>query len=89
MAQYKTSIKTHKQSIKKALRNKVARSKMKTFIKKVEYCIKIKDLLSSILALNKAKSIIMQAVNKKVLKLNTASRKIRGLVRKIKFLAKP
>jgi small subunit ribosomal protein S20 len=86
MTHHKSAIKAHKQSLKKSLRNKVIKSKIKTFMKKVENFVKIKDIAGSILALRKAESIIMKAVNKKVLKLNNASRKVKGLVCKIKSL---
>lgn len=88
MAQHKSAIKAHKQSLKNALRNKMTKSKIKTFTKKVEELVESNDFTNAIAALRIAKSTIMKAVTKKVLKLNTASRKISKLTHKVKLLEK-
>ncbi len=88
MAQHKSAIKAHKQSLKRALRNKIIKSKIKTFTKKVEELVKSKDSANAIPALKTAESTIMKAVTKKVLKLNTASRKVSKLTHKVKSLEK-
>jgi small subunit ribosomal protein S20 len=86
MAQYKSAIKSHKQSLKRALRNKIIKTKIKTHIKKVESKINSTNLSQAQYALRIAESIIMKAVTKKILKLNTASRKISRLTHKVKAL---
>tara|TARA_B110000503_G_C6921790_1_gene318997 strand:+ start:73 stop:366 length:294 start_codon:yes stop_codon:yes gene_type:complete len=86
MAQHQSAIKAHKQSLKKASRNKVVKSKVRTFVKKVEELIKSNDLPNALKALRIAESTIMKATTKKVLKLNTASRKISKLTKKVKLL---
>jgi|APCry1669189070_1035195.scaffolds.fasta_scaffold91674_1 small subunit ribosomal protein S20 len=88
MAQHKSAIKAHKQSIKRVLRNKATKSKIKTFTKKVEELVKLNDLANATPALRIAESTIMKAVTKKVLKLNTASRKVSRLAHKVKSLEK-
>ena len=88
MAQHKSAIKAHKQSIKRVLRNKATKSKIKTFTKKVEELVKLNDLANATPALRIAESTIMKAVTKKVLKLNTASRKVSRLAQKVKSLEK-
>ncbi|WHA05081.1 30S ribosomal protein S20 [Candidatus Bandiella numerosa] len=88
MAQHKSAIKAHKQSIKRVLRNKATKSKIKTFTKKVEELVKLNDLANATPALRIAESTIMKAVTKKVLKLNTASRKVSKLAHKVKSLEK-
>lgn len=88
MANHKSAIKAHKQSLKRTLRNKIAKSKIKTYSKKVETLAKMKNLDEAIPALRKAESIIMKAVTKKVLKLNTASRKVSKLNHKVKAIEK-
>ena len=87
MAQHKSAIKAHKQSIKRVLRNKATKSKIKTFTKKVEELVKLNDLANATPALRIAESTIMKAVTKKVLKLNTASRKVSKLAHKVKSLS--
>jgi small subunit ribosomal protein S20 len=88
MAQHQSAIKAHKQSLKKALRNKITRTLIKTHSKKVERFVSSKDSKGAIPALRKAESIIMKAVTKKVLKLNTASRKVSSLAHKVKAISK-
>ncbi|WP_236869960.1 30S ribosomal protein S20 [Candidatus Bandiella numerosa] len=88
MAQHKSAIKAHKQSVKRVLRNKATKSKIKTFTKKVEELVKLNDLANAAPALRIAESTIMKAVTKKVLKLNTASRKVSRLAHKVKSLEK-
>jgi small subunit ribosomal protein S20 len=88
MAQHKSAIKAHKQSVKRVLRNKATKSKIKTFTKKVEELVKLNDLANATPALRIAESTIMKAVTKKVLKLNTASRKVSRLAHKVKSLEK-
>lgn len=88
MAQHKSAIKAHKQSLKRVLRNRITKSKIKTYSKKVEEVIKTKNLSEAIPALRKAESIIMKAVTKGVLKLNTAARKVSKLTHKVKAIEK-
>ena len=88
MAEHKSAMKAHKQSLKRALRNKIIKSKIKTYSKKVEGMIKTKNLDDSISALREAESIIMKAVTKNVLKLNTAARKVSKLRHKVKVIEK-
>ena len=86
MAQGKAAIKAHKQSLRKSLRNKSIKTRIKTYIKKFEEFTNTNDLKKMKLALESAESIIMRAVTRKVLKLNTASRKVSKLTHKFKRL---
>lgn len=86
MSQYGSAIKAHKQSLKKSLRNKSVKTQIKTWTKKLERHLYDKDLAKSRIALVSTQSAIMRAVTKRVLKLNTASRKVSQLTHKVKFL---
>ena len=86
MAQHKSAIKAHKQSLKRALRNKSTKSKIKTFTKKLEQLVESKDFEKAKSTLSQVQSVIMKSVTKKVLKLNTASRKVSRLAKKVKSL---
>ena len=88
MVNHKSAIKAHKQSLKRALRNRIVKSKIKTYSKKVKGLVEAKNLEDAVLALRNAESIIMKAVTKKVLKLNTASRKVSKLKHKVKTIEK-
>ncbi len=81
-------------SAKKALRtsknkesiNKARKSRIRTFTRKVEDAIKAKKESEARIAFKALEPEIMRGVTKKVLKLNTAARKLRrlaGAIRKI------
>ncbi len=74
-------------SAKKAVRkiarrtevNKTRRTRMRTFIRKVEEAVASADKAAAIEALKNAQPVIMRAVTKGILKKNTASRKVSRL----------
>jgi small subunit ribosomal protein S20 len=74
-------------SAKKAVRkiarrtevNKTRRTRMRTFIRKVEEAVASADKAAAIEALKSAQPVIMRAVTKGILKKNTASRKVSRL----------
>ncbi len=84
---------------KKALRsskaketvNKARKSRIRTFVRKVEDAIKTGNEANARTAFKALEPEIMKGVTKKVLKLNTAARKLRRLaesIRKLKEVAK-
>ena len=82
-------------SAKKAIRkiaartevNKDRRSRMRTFVRKVEEAIASGDKKEAAAALTAAQPEIMRAAQKGVLHKNTASRKISRLTQRVKTLA--
>ena len=66
--------------------NKSIKNRYRTFIKKVELNIVAGKKDEAKLALKIAESEIMSAVSKKIIHLNTASRKISRLSNKVKAL---
>lgn len=86
MRNYKSAKKAYKQSIKRTLRNRIVKTKIKTCVRKVESQVLCQDFSGAKSALSIADSLIMKAVAKKVLKLNTASRKLSKLANKVKSL---
>lgn len=81
-------------SAKKAVRkiarrtevNKSRRSRMRTFVRKVEEAIAAGDAASATQALRDAQPELMRAAQKGVLHANTASRKVSRLAQAIKRL---
>lgn len=67
--------------------NKNRVSRIRTFIKKVEAAINAGDQTNAQQALKEAQPEIMRGVTKGILKLNTASRKVSRLAKRIKNLA--
>ena len=86
MANHSSAKKAARQTVKRTLINKQRSSAMKTFIKKVVYELSIGNKKGADLALSVAQSKIMRGVKKNIIKLNTASRKISRLSRRIKSL---
>jgi len=86
MANHASTKKSVRQNEKRTLINTSRKSRVKTFLRKVEEAIAEgkKDRANE--ALKAAQSEIMQAVKKGVYKLNTASRKISRLSARIKAL---
>ncbi len=82
MANHKSAIKRHRQSLKRRLRNKSAKSGMKTEIKSFLSVLESgeKDAIQK--KLPETVSKIAKTASKGVIRKNTASRKISGLMKK-------
>ncbi len=77
-----------RQTIKKTTENKNRKTRIKTFVKKVEQAIAQGDQDTANGVLRAAQSEIMRGVTKGVLHKNSASRKISRLNSKVKGLKK-
>jgi small subunit ribosomal protein S20 len=87
MANHKSAVKSHKQSLKHKARNIGITSRIKTFIKKVESFISAGNVEEAQSSMRLAESEIMTGVTRGVFKRNTASRKVSRMVKKIKALS--
>ena len=67
--------------------NKSRRSRMRTFIRRVEEAIASGDKKAAETALKSAEPEIMRAVTKGVIHKNTGSRKVSRLARRVKAIA--
>jgi len=67
--------------------NKARRSRMRTFVRKVEEALASGDPAAASAALKAAQPEIMRAATKGVLHKNTASRKVARLASRVKTLA--
>lgn len=86
MAHHKSAQKRIRQTETRTAVNRARRSRVRTFIKKVEAAIAGGDVAVASQALRQAQPEIMRGVSKGVLKLGTASRKISRLAHRIKAL---
>ena len=77
-----------RQTVKKTTENKNRKTRIKTFVKKVELAIGQGDKDTANEVLKTAQSEIMRGVTKGVLHKNSASRKISRLNSKVKSLKK-
>lgn len=84
MANHASAKKASRQTLKRTLINKSRNSRIKTCIKKVLQAIESGSVENARAAFVVAQSEVMMGVNKRILKLNTASRKISRLARRVK-----
>jgi small subunit ribosomal protein S20 len=83
MAHHRSAQKRLRQTVKRTAINRSRRSRIRTYLKKVEQAVASGDPDAARSALRAAEPEIRRGVNKGVLKLNTASRRISRLTRKV------
>ena len=86
MANTPQSKKRARQNDRKLEVNKARRSRIRTFLKKVEEAITSGDKKSAVSALKSAQPELMRGVTKGVYKKNTAARKMSRLSSRVKSL---
>ncbi len=87
MANHASADKANRQTKKRTKINDERRNRIRTFIRKLEKAIADNDKKSAQEAFKIAESEIMRGVNKGVTKLNSASRKISRLSKRVKQIA--
>lgn len=87
MANTASARKRIRQTVKRTERNAARRSRMRTFIKKVEVAISGGDKAAAAEALRQAQPEMQRAAGKGVIHANTVSRKLSRLSARIKSLA--
>ena len=87
MANHKSSKKRIIRNAKRALINGARTSRIRTFVKKVEFAIASGDATAAREALRAAQPELQRGVSRGVLHKNTASRKISRLAARVKALA--
>lgn len=86
MANTKSAKKAARQAERRTQINKARRSRMRTFVRKVEEAIASGDKAAADEALRQAQPEIMRSANKGVIHKNTASRKLSRLSARIKAI---
>ena len=86
MANSPQSKKRARQNERRALVNQSRRSRIRTFLRKVEEAIASGDHAAAAEALKAAQPEVMRGVNKGIFHKNTASRKISRLAARVKSL---
>lgn len=89
MAHHRSAKKRIRQTVKRTGINRARTSRIRTYIKKVEQAVASGDHDAAQMALRDAEPEIRRGVRKGVLKLNTASRRISRLSRKVNRLTEP
>ena len=88
MANTSSAKKRIRNTLRKTDINKSRRSRIKTFVRKVEDALESKDAKAAVESLKLAQPEIMRGVTKGIFHKNTASRKISRLSSRIKAISK-
>jgi len=88
LANHKSAIKRHKQSLVRRERNKTVKSSLKTVTKKVEAAIADKNAEEAVSSLKIASVVLDKAASKGVIHKNTAARSKSRMTRKVNALSK-
>ena len=87
MANTKSAQKAVRQIARRTAVNKARRSRMRTFVKKVEEALASGNASEAEVALRAAESVVMREAQKGIIHKNTASRKISRLTSRLKGLS--
>ena len=87
MANTKSAQKAVRQISRRTVVNKMRRSQMRTYVKKVEDALEAKDAIGAVEALKHAEPLLARAAQKGIVHDNAASRKISRLAKRVKALA--
>jgi small subunit ribosomal protein S20 len=87
MAHHRSAKKRIRQTVRRTEVNRARTSRVRTFIKRVEKAVAAGDAAEARAALQVAEPEIRRAVTRHVLKLNTASRRISRLSKKVNSLS--
>ncbi len=83
MANHKSAVKRHKQSLKRATRNRSARTRVKNVVKAVRTALLEKDMEKASAALSAATSVLDKSATKGAIHWKNAARKISRLSRAV------
>jgi small subunit ribosomal protein S20 len=89
VAHHRSAKKRIRQTEKRTLINKSRMSRIRTFVRKLELALASGDAETARAAFAQAEPEIRRGVTKGVLHMNTASRKISRLARRVKALSAP
>lgn len=87
MANHKSALKRHRQSEKRAVRNRGLRTQVKSHTRKVLTAVQEKNVEEAQKSLKEATTVISKVASKGVLHSRAASRKISGLAKKVHQLS--
>ena len=79
MANHKSALKRHRQSLKRRARNRISKTRIKNTIKVVREAIEAKDVAKAQEALVAATSLLDKAARKKVIHQRQAQRRVARL----------
>jgi len=86
VANHKSAIKRHKQSLKANARNRAMKTRIKNTLKAVRLAVEQKDKEQAQAALKSASSVLDRAATKKIIHWRNAARRISRLTRAVNDL---
>jgi small subunit ribosomal protein S20 len=86
LANHKSAVKRHKQSLKRAARNRSNRTRAKNAVKAVRLAVLEKDVAKAEAAFVRATSVLDKSAGKGAIHRRTAARKISRLARALKSI---
>ncbi len=87
MANHKSALKRHRQSLVRRQRNRIMKTRVKNVVKAVDSAISTSSVNDARAALLQAEKLIAKAAGKGTMHRKSASRKISRLTRKVNALA--
>lgn len=87
MANHKSALKRHRQSLKRRDRNRAVKTRIKNVVKQVRMAVEAKDKDQAQALLLKATTVLDKAASKKVLHWRTAARKVSRLSQAVNKIA--
>ena len=81
MANHKSALKRHRQSLKRRARNRISKTRIKNTVKAVRVAIEEKDVTKATEALKAAASVLDKAARKNVIHARQAQRRIAAINR--------
>jgi len=89
LANHKSALKRHRQSLKLRAKNRVSRTRVKNIVKNVHEAIAQNDQAKALEALREASSILDKAATKGVIHRRNAARRISRLSLAVNKISKP
>lgn len=87
MANHKSAIKRHRQSLKRAARNRAVKTRVRNTIKAVRTAVQMKDKEQALVLLTTANSVLDKAASRGVIHKKNAARNISRLSKAISGIA--
>jgi small subunit ribosomal protein S20 len=87
MANHKSALKRHRQSLKARVRNRAAKTRVKNVVKAVRLAVESNDKGQALQALQNAASVMDKIAGKKILHWRSAARRVSRLAQAVNKMA--
>jgi small subunit ribosomal protein S20 len=87
VANHKSAVKRHRQSLERAARNRTARTRVKNAVKAVRAAVQNKDKAGAVNLMSAAASVLAKAAGRKAIHRRKAARKLSRLAKAVNAIA--